>query len=335
MIGAYGLPLGVIAAVIVGWGTAAACHPAMGAPNGLPSASEVSDAVRDLRVEVHGLASMPRQEWGVAAFAGFDTQEQPVELAVYGRGAADAEWLRKVWRFCIYRDSGPTLVINRLQQVEHEAYLTLLAAHAGTLVPNVVAAGRCGPAHDAVLVTRLPEARRLSALHGDEVGDDDIDAFLRSVLVLRRAGISHGALSPETVLTTPWDRSCATSGAPPPRHPRCGPNATWRRAVAAVAVVVGIDRASAVTCRVLDSETIQAVLTRLQRSTLDPETERMARSQKGFLKSLRETLATAAGVEVPKLVEAKRISWPNLLMVIGSLVGLWLIIGVLTDGQGP
>ena len=334
VIGAYGLPLGVIAALIVGWGTAAACHLAMGAPNGLPSASEVSDAVRDLRVEVHGLSSMPRQEWGVAAFAGFDTEGQAVELAVYGRDAADAQWLRKVWRFCIYRDSGPTLVMNRLQQVEHEAYLTFLAAHAGTLVPEIVAAGRCGPAHDAVLVTRLPEGRRLSELHGDEVSDDDIEAFLRSVLVLRRAGISHGALSPETFLTTPLgpllrDFRRASSSAPEVRTER-----DLAAAVAAVAVVVGIDRASAATCRVLDSETIQAVLTRLQRSTLDPETERMARSQKGFLKSLREALATAAGVEVPKLVEAKRISWPNLLMVIGSLVGLWLIIGVLTEASG-
>ena len=105
-------------------------------------------------------------------------------------------------------------------------------------------------------------------------------------------------------------------------------------AVAAVAVVAGIDRAVASTCRVLDPETIQAVLTRLQRSTLDPETVRMAQSQKGYLKALREGLAAAAGVEVPKLVETKRISWPNLLMVVGSLVGLWLIIGVLTEASG-
>ena len=131
MIGSYGLPLGVIGAVIVGWGTAAACHLALGAPNGLPSASEVTEAVRDLEVEVHGLSSTPRQEWGVASFAGTDAEGDPIELAVYGRDAADAQWLRKVWRFCIYRDSGPTLVLNRLQQVEHEAYLTFLAAHAG------------------------------------------------------------------------------------------------------------------------------------------------------------------------------------------------------------
>ena len=169
VVGAYGLPLGVIAAIIVGWGTAAACHLAMGAPNGLPSATEVTDAVRDLQVEVHGLTSTTRQEWGVASFAGTDTDGHALELAVYGRDAADAQWLRKVWRFCIYRDSGPTLVINRLQQVEHEAYLTFLAAHAGAIVPEIVAAGRCGPAHDAALVTRLPEGHRLAALAADDV----------------------------------------------------------------------------------------------------------------------------------------------------------------------
>jgi uncharacterized protein (TIRG00374 family) len=334
VVGAYGLPLGVIAAVIVGWGTAAACHLAMGAPNGLPSAAEVTDAVRDLQVEVHGLTSMARQEWGVASFAGTDTEGRPLELAVYGRDAADAQWLRKVWRFCIYRDSGPTLVLNRLQQVEHEAYLTFLAAHAGTQVPEVVAAGRCGPARDAALVTRLPEGTRFSQREGDGVSDDDLDGFLRSVLLLRASGISHGALSPETVLATAQgpvlrDFRRASSSAPTLRT-----DGDLAAAVAAVAVVAGIDRAVASTCRVLDPETIRAVLTRLQRSTLDPETVRMAQSQKGYLKALREGLATAAGVEVPKLVETKRISWPNLLMVVGSLVGLWLIIGVLTEASG-
>ena len=334
VVGAYGLPLGVIAAVIVGWGTAAACHLAMGAPNGLPSAAEVTDAVRDLQVEVHGLTSMARQEWGVASFAGADTEGRPLELAVYGRDAADAQWLRKMWRFCIYRDSGPTLVLNRLQQVEHEAYLTFLAAHAGTQVPEIVAAGRCGPAHDAALVTRLPEGSRFSQVEGDGVSDDDLDGFLRSVLLLGKSGISHGALSPETVLATAQgpvlrDFRRASSSAPAMRT-----DGDLAAAVAAVAVVAGIDRAVASTCRVLDPATIQAVLTRLQRSTLDPETVRMAQSQKGYLKTLRESLAAAAGVEVPKFVEAKRISWANLLMVVGSLVGLWLIIGVLTEASG-
>ncbi len=118
----------------------------------------------------------------MAAFAGTDSAGHRLELAVYGRDAADAQWLRKVWRFCIYRDSGPTLVLNRLQQVEHEAYLTFLADHAGVRVPEVVAAGRCGPSHDAALVTRLPEGPRLG-----ELGAEDVERSPGRRVLARRA----------------------------------------------------------------------------------------------------------------------------------------------------
>jgi hypothetical protein len=113
LVGGYGLPLNVASAIALGWGMAAACHLAFGSPAGLPSAAEVTDAVRDLRVDVHALAPMADQPWGVEAFAGQDEQGRPLELAVYGRDAADAQWLNKVWRFCVYRDSGPTLMIHR------------------------------------------------------------------------------------------------------------------------------------------------------------------------------------------------------------------------------
>jgi uncharacterized protein (TIRG00374 family) len=334
VVGSYGLPLCVVAALVLGWGTAAACHLALGAPNGLPSAPEVTAAVHDLHVEVRGLAAAARQEWGVAFFAGTDDLGRPLELTVYGRDAADAQWLRKLWRFSIYRDSGPTLMFNRLQQVEHEAYLTLLASHAGVPVPEVVAAGRCGPSGDAALVTRLPAGRRLGDCAADELSDDEADAALRAVLALRQADIAHAALSPETIVLTAGgpllrDFRRASSSAPRLRTDRDVASAS-----AALAAVIGVDRAVASCCRVLDADTIGSVLTLLQRSTVEPETQRLAKGQKSFLKTLREALAAKAGVEVPKLVEAKRISWPNLLMVVGSLVGLWLIIGLLTDVSG-
>jgi hypothetical protein len=99
-------------------------------------------------------------------------------------------------------------------------------------------------------------------------------------------------------------------------------------------VVAGVDRVVAAAHRVLDAATVQSVLTQLQRSTLDPVTVRLAKPHKNFVRSLRDSLAKAFGVGVPKLVEAKRISWPNLLMVVGSLIGLWAIIGVLSDASG-
>ncbi len=154
----------------------------------------------------------------MAAFAGTDADGRAVELAVYGRDAADAQWLRKVWRFCIYRDSGPTLLINRLQQVEHEAYLTFLAAHAGTTVPEIVAAGRCGPAHDAALVTRLPAGRRLAALvggRGQRRRRRRLPPF--GPPVAQGRDLARRAQPPDRPHHAPRDRCCATSGAPRPR----------------------------------------------------------------------------------------------------------------------
>jgi glycosyltransferase 2 family protein len=325
----YGLPVNVIAAVALGWGMAAACHLVVGSPDGLLSAAEVTDAVRDLRIDVRDLEAAEGQEWGVQEFAGRDARGRHLELAVYGRDAADAQWLRKVWRFCAYRDSGPTLMLNRQQQVEHEAYLTFLAGNAGAVVPDVVAAGRCGPSHDAALITRLPAGTRLAELDAAQVSDHDLEGFLRSIRALRDAGIAHGSLSPDTVVATAdgallRDFRRASSSAPAERTDR-----DLAAAVAAAAVVVGVERTVAAARKVLDAEAVTALLPHLQRSTLSPSTNRLARAQ--MLASLREALAVAFGVEVPKLVEPKRISWPNLLMLVGSLIGLWLIIGVLSD----
>lgn len=51
-------------------------------------------------------------------------------IAVYGRDAAHARLLAKAGRFLLYRDSGPSLTLTRLQQVEHEAFVTLRAGQA-------------------------------------------------------------------------------------------------------------------------------------------------------------------------------------------------------------
>ena len=104
---------------------------------------------------------MTRQVWGVAKYEATETRRadspgQRIAIAVYGRDAADARLLTKTGRFLFYRDSGPSLMLTRLQQVEHEAYLTMRAGQAGVAVPEIVAAGTAGPSKDALLVYRLP-----------------------------------------------------------------------------------------------------------------------------------------------------------------------------------
>ena len=101
-----------------------------------------------------------------------------------------------------------------------------------------------------------------------------------------------------------------------------------------MAVRAGADRTAAAATRVLDADTARAALVHLQRSALDPVTVAALKTQKDLLPRLRTAVAAAAGIEVPKLAEAKRISWANLLFAVGSLIGIWAIIGVLSDAGG-
>jgi uncharacterized protein (TIRG00374 family) len=326
------LPVNTISSLALGWGVAAGLHLIIGSPVGLPSPQEIGEWSTGLNVTVEGITRAPRQIWGVERLSGHDDAGRTIELAVYGRDASDARMLAKLWRFCFYRDSGPTLILDRLQQVEHEAYLTMMAGRTGVVVPEVLAAGRFGPSRDAALVTRLPDGRALAEVDAAALSDETLDELLRSVLRLRGAGIAHGALGAETIVVSTdgglclRDFRCASSSAPAARL-----DGDLAAALAAMAVRVGAERTADSAARALDSDAARGALVHLQRSALDPVTVDALHGQKDLLPRLRDAVAGAAGIEVPKLAEEKRVSWVNLVFGIGTLIGVWAIIGVLAD----
>jgi glycosyltransferase 2 family protein len=329
------LPVNAVSSLALGWGVAAGVHLAVGSPLGLPSAEEITEWITDLHVAVAGVTRAPRQIWGVEKFAGHDAEGRAIELSVYGRDASDARVLAKLWRFCFYRDSGPTLILDRLQQVEHEAFLTLVAGRAGVPVPEVLAVGRFGPSRDAALVTRLPDGQALSEADDTVLPDATLDGILQTVLGLRAAGIAHGALGSETIIVSAAgdvglkNFRRASSSAPDARL-----DGDLAAVLAAIAVRVGTERTAAAASRVLDADTVRGALVHLQRSGLDPVTVDAVQHDKQLLPQLRAAVASATGIEVPKLAEAKRISWANLVFGIGSLIGVWAILGVLGDVAG-
>jgi uncharacterized protein (TIRG00374 family) len=328
------LPVNAVSSIAIGWGIAAVLHLAVGSPLGLPSAEEVAEGVADLRVTVNAITRAPVQVWGLEKFVGLDASGKTIELSVYGRDASDARALAKLWRFCFYRDSGPTLILDRIQQVEHEAYLTFMAGRAGVLVPEVLAVGRFGPSRDAAIVSKLPSGPALSRADAGAVLDGTLDELLDTVLRLREAGIAHGALGLETILLSAEgvclrDFRSASSSAPAGRL-----DGDLAAVLAAMAIRVGIERTAAAASRVLDTGTARGALVHLQRSALDPVTVSSLRRHKGLLPELRTAVARATGIEVPKLGEAKRISWLNLVFGIGTLIGIWAVIGVLAGVSG-
>ena len=334
-VGGHGLPLNVLGSLAIGWGAATLVRLIFGSPLGLPSAGDVQRLLDELGIRSGNVRAAPRQVWGVAKYQASDADPpgQRIGIEVYGRDAADAKLLTKTARFLFYRDSGPSLTITRLQQVEHEAYVTLRAARAGVAVPEIVEAGTAGPSNDALLVYRLPPGTLLSEADAGDVSDAALDDLYRQLLTLRKARIAHGAISGDALLVDPAaqivtvvDFRNAISNAQPDQFDR-----DMAGVIAATAVTAGAQRAGDSAARCLDPDVLAAALQHLHRAALDPVLSRALRGQRGLLDEVRQRAAQAKSISVPKLVEPRRVSWPTLIMVVGTLIGGWALIGVLID----
>ena len=337
-VGGHGLPLNVLGSVAIGWGATALVRLIFGSPLGLPSAADVQLLLAELGIRSGDVHPVARQVWGVAKYEATETCRadspgQRIGIAVYGRDAADARLLTKTGRFLFYRDSGPSLMITRVQQVEHDAFLTMRAGQAGVAVPEIVAAGTAGPSKDALLVSRLPAGTTLSEADAANIGDAALDDLYRQLLILRRARIAHGAISGDALLVDPTaetvavaDFRNATASASPDQLDR-----DLAGAVAATAVAVGAERAAGAAARCLDPEMLGGALRHLHKPSLDPALGRSLRGQRGLLEDVRQRAAQAASIDLPTLVEPRRVSWPTLIMIIGTLIGGWALIGVLID----
>jgi len=336
-VGGHGLPLNVLGSLAIGWGVTAVVRLVFGSPLGLPSAGDVRLLLAELGIRASHVRPAAKQVWGVAKYDAAETDPPGrLGIAVYGRDAADARLLTKAGRFLWYRDSGPSLAITRLQQVEHEAYLTMRAALADVAVPEVIEAGTAGPARDALLACRLPAGVALSEADAADISDATLDDVYRQLLAMRRARIAHGAISGDTLLVDPPTQTAvvtdfrnAAASASPDQLDR-----DLAGAIAATAVTAGAERAAGSAARCLTPEILGAALRHLHRPALDPALGRSLRGQRGLLEDVRQRAAQAASIDLPQLAEPRRVSWPTLIMIIGTLIGGWALIGVLIDVAG-
>ena len=217
--------------------------------------------------------------------------------------------------------------------MEHEAYLTLRAGQAGVAVPEILEAGTAGASGDALLVCRLPPGTTLSDADAASISDATLDDLYGQLLALRRARIAHGAMSGDALLIDPAagtsavaDFRNASSNASPNQLDR-----DMAGAIAATAVAAGAERAAACAARCLDTDVLAGALQHLRRAGLDPVVSRSLRGRRGLLEDVRRLAAQAKSIDVPALAEPRRVSWPTLIMIVGTLIGGWALIGVLID----
>lgn len=321
--------LGAVAGVLVGAASASLIHLAFGSSAGRPSVHDVQRTLQQIGVEVRSLSPADRQAAGSFELLGNDTNGEPLIIKVYGRDAHDSALATTLWRSIWYHEPGSPLRFGRLQQVEHEALVTLLAAQAGVVTDQVITAGATAD-DDAILVMRGRGVVLTSAfpIDADQPGQRDeqdhlIDQLWGHLGLLHRGGIAHGAVDRHALIVDDQllgmvDFSGGGVGVSQGRI-----NADRAQALLTVALLVGVPRAVASAQRALGDDGLQPVLPYIQRATFTPSQRRAIKAKKVDLDELRKVAAEAAGVEPPQLQQLRRITAGMVLKV--ALPGLAVV----------
>jgi hypothetical protein len=195
------LPIGMVAAFAVGIGSAAIVHLLFGSPAGRLTADQVADALAELGVDATGLHQAPLEPRGAAIATAQAPDGRSLLVKVYGRDAWDGQLLASAWSSLWYRGDTPHLSLGRREQVEHEAFVTLLAERAGVSVLPVVAAGMVSQ-RDALLVTETT-SRSLGTLDPQQVNDQLLESIWRNLGRLHAMGVAHRRLDAFGILVRP------------------------------------------------------------------------------------------------------------------------------------
>ena len=325
-----GLPSQVLGAVALGLGAGALVRLALGSAAGVPAVTRVHDALASLGVAGDSLRIARQQRIGRAEYYGESADGRPIKVRVLGRDAQDTQRLARHWQLLAYRDPPRSARVGRLEQVEHEAVATLMAAQSGIRVPEIVAVG-LGPEKDAILVTRESERESLEASSPEDVSDGTLEDLWLQVAQLHGAGISHGRLNASNVVLTEdgpmlVDFSAATLGAP-----QAMLDIDVAELLVACTVLVGSERALQTAVAAGRGESLRRVLPYLQRAALTPHLRDLARGHDVSVNELRTAAARAAGMEPPEVVPLRRIRPKDVVLMAAVVLAAYLLISQLAD----
>jgi undecaprenyl-diphosphatase len=257
---AEGLPGDALGGAVLGFAVTRAVFLALGAPAGRPTAAQVREALTLLGIEAVDVAESDEPFTGAVEMLAVTADGRHLVARVLGRDQRDASILAKSWRWIMQKDFQPNLFVTRVNEVEHEAYVTLMAQRAGAGVPDVVVAGTAGP-DAAMLVEAYPPGRPLHRLGPDDVSPDLIADLWLTLARLRGAGIAHGHPSADRFIVAAHGGVCLTDfSAAVAGAPRESLHRDVAELLVATAVIVGPERAADAAVAAVGADALRAAL---------------------------------------------------------------------------
>jgi uncharacterized membrane protein YbhN (UPF0104 family) len=313
--------MGALAGIFVAGFAASTVHLVFGSSGGRPSLEFVRASLAEFGVTVAALGAADRQQAGLFVVDATATDGSPLIVKVYGRDAYDSALVSTLWRKVWFREAGVPLRVGRLQQVEHEALVTLFVAQGGIPTDEVVAAGATLD-DDALLVLR-----RSGRAPAEINGATDIDAFWAVVERLHRTGVAHGRIDVANVLEADGAERFGLVGF---RGSTMGADDADRRSDEVqtfITTLLATDEEAAIAGaqRALGADGVERMLPFLQRSVLTSLQRQAFGDQDIDLDTIRANLAATVEREAPKLIQLRRFTIGSVLRIALPIIALFAL----------
>ncbi len=312
----YGTPSQTLGSFGVGLLAAGLLLWIEGSPRGYPDPETVSAAMAKLGVPVRSLEIAPYQTWGVIRFLCTDEGGDLIDIKAHGRDAYDSQLAAKVWHTLWYRESSRAVSYTRLQAVEHEALMTMLADRAGLPVPQLATVGSA--TDELALISFRSTGVALAELNLDEISDDLLIEAWANVRLLHQESMSHGSLDTSAIEVRDGTTILTDFGLGSLAAEEDDQASDVVELLFSLAVLVGEDRAVETALRGLGRDRLVSVLPYVQVPAVSPNTRRLVDKPKNTIAALNAKLAEATGAEMPEPVKLRRVTVRSLVM--GALV---------------
>ncbi len=326
----YGTISSVIGGIAVGIGAASTIRLIFGSGVGIPSRARIIDALADSglhAVKVHFRHDQPIGRTVLRAELADGTEAL---VKVYGRDAADAAFLSRLWRRVWYTDLDRSLSAPGLQQVEHESLMLLECDRRRVPVAELLGWGR-GIEGDALIATRWLDAPSLGDLAADDIDDEVLDRCWQTLDRWQNAKMAHRRIDTGLVVLTDdgpiLDDVSDAEATPTPTTLATD----VAQMLVATAVAVGPRRATAAALTAIGRERLSDALPLTQRSAMSSRLNGQAKQAGLDLKTLRTEVAEAIDAEPPDLVQLERVTWGGVAMLVLTLVAVSTLVSSLAD----